>query len=54
LNAPHSGNFRLKFPDFIAVHESLHGPERRLPRNSITSGIGDRAEMPGLRSKGRC
>jgi hypothetical protein len=32
---------------------STHGPERRLLRDSNMSGVGDKAEVTGLRSKWR-
>ena len=37
-----------------AVHESGSGPERRLLRDSNTSGIGSKAEVARARSKRRC
>ena len=35
---------------FISEAMSAHGPERRLLRDSITSGIGVKAEVSGRRS----
>jgi hypothetical protein len=46
--------FRIKrLAGRVAVHESLRGPERRWLRDSITSGIGVKAEVWDLRSKRR-
>jgi hypothetical protein len=38
---------------FAAAHESVHGAERHLLRDSNTSEIGGKAEMAGVRPKRR-
>ncbi len=37
--------------NYVAVHESLHGPERHLVRRSDMSAIGGRADVACARSK---